>query len=243
MNEAGRLLATVKRELRKRGLTYHDVAVALGLSEASVKRLFASGRFTLDRVARLAELLGLTLAELAQEAMATETKIRELTVAQENTLVADTKLLLVAVCALNHWTLAEIVAAYRVSEAEGIERLVHLERLRLIDLLPNNRIRIVVARDFDWLPDGPIRHYFRARGQADFLACAFTRTDEAMLFAHGMLTESGAKQLRAELDKLRRKFAELHDEALASPFGQRQGTGLMMAARPWEPPDFAALRR
>ena len=36
-----------------------------------------------------------------------------------------------------------------------------------------NRIRVNVARDFDWLPDGPIRAYFREQGLPEFVAGAF----------------------------------------------------------------------
>ena len=57
MTETQQLLAALKRELRVRHLTYRDVAKALGLSEPSVKRLFSSGRFTLDRLAALTGLL------------------------------------------------------------------------------------------------------------------------------------------------------------------------------------------
>ncbi|TCJ18574.1 transcriptional regulator [Parasulfuritortus cantonensis] len=243
MNEVARLLAEAKRQLRRRGLGYRDVAAALGLSEASVKRLFGNGRFTLDRLAGLAELLGLSLAELAQAAAANEPRVRALSPAQEAALVADSKRLLVAVCALNHWTLADMVAGYRLGTAECIGHLLHLERLRLIELLPGNRIRIVVARDFDWLPDGPIRSHFRASGQDDFLNGRFAAPDEAILFLHGMLDATAMRQLHEELDRLRRRFAEWHEAALATPFRHRHGTGLLLAVREWEPPAFAALRR
>lgn len=243
MNEVERLLNTIKRQLRRRGLTYRDVAVALELSEASVKRLFASGRMTLDRLARLADLLGLTLAELTQQAAAMETRLRELSVDQEAALVSDIRLMLVAVCALNHWTLSDIVAGYRLTEAECIERLLRLERLRLIDLLPGNRIRIVVARDFAWRPDGPIRRYFQRHGQDDFLADAFNGDDGEMSFVHGMLTAAASLQLRGELARLKARFADLHDEGQSAALAERRGTGLLLAYRAWEPPEFAALRR
>ena len=70
MAEAARLIATIKNELKSQGLTYRDVARALRLSEASVKRMFASGRFAIDRLIDLGGLLGLTLAELAHMAAA-----------------------------------------------------------------------------------------------------------------------------------------------------------------------------
>jgi transcriptional regulator with XRE-family HTH domain len=243
MTEVSQLMATLKTRLRAEGLTYRDVARALGLSEVSVKRLFKSGRFTLDRLAELATLLGFTLAELTQAAQADVPRLRTLSEVQECELVSDQRLLLVAVCALNHWTMAEMVAVYLLTEAECIERLLRMDRLGLIALLPGNRIRIKVARDFDWLPDGPIRHFFRAEGQGDFLNSAFRGPDEELVFTQGMLTEAAIAELRTELRHLRQKFAALHDEAQGAPLGQRRGTGLFLAMREWEPRAFVELRR
>ena len=243
MTETAQLLATVRRELKQQGLTYRDVARALKLSEPSVKRLFASGRFTIDRLVHISNLLGYTLAELSKEAVAGQQRLRTLTENQERELVSDPKLLVIAVCALNHWTLDEIVATYRVSNAECIKYLLRLDKLRIIDLLPGNRIRITVARDFDWLPSGPIQQYFQNRGLGDFLKAGFAQEDETLAFVHGMFTDQALAQILDELRRLRKKFAELHEESLSAPLSKRRGLGLLLAMRGWEPADFAKLRR
>jgi hypothetical protein len=72
-------------------------------------------------------------------------------------LIADNKLLLVAVCAVIHWSLADITSTYRPTQAEGLKRLLLLDRMGVIALMPGDRIRLRVARDFDWRPGGPIR--------------------------------------------------------------------------------------
>lgn len=243
MSEVTQLLTTIKRQLKVQGKTYRDVAGALGLSEASVKRLLTSDSFGVDRLVEISNLLGFTLAELAQEAALTGTRLHTLSEAQEKELVSDTKLLLVAVCALNHWTIADMLAVYRLTEAECVQKLLHLDRLHLIALMPGNRIRLNVARDFDWLSDGPIRRYFRTQGLADFLDGAFDRPDETLAFTHGMLTESALAALQVELRRLRARFAELHEESLAAPLPKRRGSGLLLALREWEPAGFTALRR
>jgi transcriptional regulator with XRE-family HTH domain len=243
MEESRRLLSAVKRELKARGLTYRDVARRLGLSESSVKRLLSTGRLTLARLAELARLLDMTLAELFQAAEQSQTRIARLTRAQEAELVRDPKLLLVAVCTLNHWTPAEIVAAYRLSEAECTQCLVRLDRLGLIALMPGNRVRPNVARDFEWLPDGPLRHFFRSQGRDDFLRSDFTGPGETTGFVHGMLTPAATAQLQGQLNRLRESFAELHRQSLAVPLAERRGMALLLAMRSWEPPAFAALRR
>ena len=53
MSELDQLIATLKRQLKARGMTYRDLAGELGLSEASVKRLFASGSFSLERLLQI----------------------------------------------------------------------------------------------------------------------------------------------------------------------------------------------
>lgn len=243
MNEIRQLVRTLKRRLKIQGMTYRDLGQALDLSEASVKRLFASERFSLDRVVEIAHLLGYTLAEIAQEAAVAEQRLHTLTAAQEKELVSDAKLLLVAVCALNQWETGDIVARYQISEAECIQRLVRLDRLRLITLLPGNRIRLNVARDFDWLPRWPIRTYFREHGMHDFLSSEFAGENAVMAFSHAMLTDAAVAKMHAEMRKLRQKFAELHEESLASPLPKRHGTGMLIALREWEIVAFSELRR
>ena len=118
MNEISQLVKTLKRRLKNQGLTYRDLAKSLALSEPSVKRLFASERFTLDRIVEIANLLGYTLAELAQEAAVAENRLHTLTEAQEKELVTDTKLLLVAVCVLNQWPVEAIVEKFKAANVE-----------------------------------------------------------------------------------------------------------------------------
>ncbi len=243
MSEADQLVSTLKKQLKSQGMTYRDVARALKLSEPSVKRLFASGRFTVERLVQVSNLLGYTLAELSKEALAGQTRLSTLTEKQEREVVSDPKLLMIAVCAINHWTMDEMVEIYKLSVPECIKYLLQLDKLRIIDLLPGNRIRLNVARDFDWLPSGPIRQYFRSRGINDFLKSDFAHEDEAMAFVHGMFTDQAIAQILDELRKLRQKFAELHEASLSAPLSKRRGLGLLMAMRGWEPEDFKKLRR
>ncbi len=243
MSELNEIVAVIKRQLKLRGLTYRDVAAALKLSEPSVKRLFASGRITLDRLLLLCDLLHLSLAELTDEAAHTLPRLSGLSAAQENELADDARLLLVAVCVLNHWSPASIVRRYAIDETECLRLLLRLDRIGLIDLLPGNRVRLNVARDFDWLPDGPIRRLFRQYGQDDFLAGGFAGETESFAFVHGMLTPAAAAQLKGQIRRLRQTFDELHRDGLGVPLDQRTGTGMLIAFREWEPPAFAELRR
>ena len=243
MTETERLISTLKSLLKKQGYTYRAVGQELGLSEQTVKRMFSKEVFTLDRLVQLAALLGMSLAEVTEHASHATPSIRSLTVAQENDLVAEPALLLVAACVLNNWSPVEITKLYKFSKAECLKHLLKLDRLGLITLLPGDRVRLNVARDFEWLPNGPIQHFFRKQEKDDFLASNFTEPSENLYFIFGLLTPAAKQRLHVQLKKLRDEFAELHRESIAAPFDQRSSACLMVAQRKWEPRSFANMRR
>ena len=47
VSESAAIIQVLKRSLKTKGLTYKDIAKRVGLSEASVKRVFAANTFTL----------------------------------------------------------------------------------------------------------------------------------------------------------------------------------------------------
>lgn len=100
----------------------------------------------MERLAQISELLGFTLAELLQTAASSTPSLHTLTIAQEAELVADEKLPLVTVCALNHLPLAYMVEGYQITAPEVTKRLRILDCMGLIELLPGDRIRRRVRR-------------------------------------------------------------------------------------------------
>jgi hypothetical protein len=128
------------------------VARALGLAESSIKRMFAKGDMTLARIDAVLGVLKMDFAELARKVADARALRRELTLEQERAVVADRKLLLMALSCLSLWSVEQIVATYRVSEAEAVKHLVALDRLGVIELRPGNRYRLNVAKTFRWRP-------------------------------------------------------------------------------------------
>src|SRR5689334_23805467 len=120
MGQAAALIGALKQVLKARGYTYARVARGLGVSEATVKRVFAARTFTLQRLEQICTLLGIGITDLARMVAHGEETPTQLTLRQEKELVSDPKLLLVAVHALNHWTLEELVAQYALTKAECI---------------------------------------------------------------------------------------------------------------------------
>src|SRR5215472_12651444 len=178
MAERDLLVAELKRALRERGLTYLSVARALSLSLASVKRLFARRDFSLARLERVCELLDLSLREVLERAAERGAPTNQLTLVQEREIVADPKLFLVTWLLLNRMSAPDITRLYRFSEREIVRWLIRLDRLRVIELQPGNRVRLLVSRRFSWRAGGPVQRYIHDKLLREFLASAFTAAEE-----------------------------------------------------------------
>src|SRR5690554_2637440 len=160
MAQTSAIVGELKRQLRAHGLTYQDVAQALALSEASVKRLFSDRQFSLKRLDQVCGLMGMEITDLVLK-LAPEPRVEQLSEEQERELVSDLRLLLVAVCTMNRWQFGEILQNYRIEEPELIRYLARLDRMGLVELLPGNRIKLLVSHDFAWQPRGPIQRFFK----------------------------------------------------------------------------------
>jgi transcriptional regulator with XRE-family HTH domain len=243
MSQVTALLETLKQELRARGFTYRDVATLLELSENSVKRLFAEKSFSVTRLEKVCELLDLELSDLVKKMVEGRERITMLTEDQEREVAGNTKLLLVALCIFNFWSFEQILAEYDLTETELIQLLVKLDRLRIIDLLPLNRIKLVVDKNFTWRTNGPIQNFFQQYAQPEFLNAKFQEEDEALIFTNGVLSENSRIAMIRQLKKAAGEFNRLHEEDAALPRSQRLGTSLMLALRSWDFSVFQELRR
>jgi len=243
MTTSAGLVEVLKRELRAKGITYARVARELGLSEASVKRMFSRREFTLKRLDQVCQLTHSDFSDLARILNREETLISQLTHEQEKEIASSLKLFLVAVCVLNHVTPEQIVGMYNLSQAECVQMLVKLDRIGFIRLLPNNRIRLLIALDFAWLPDGPIQRFFKQRGIGDFVNAGFDRPDEYCVAVNGMLSGNSRSAIVARLKRVVREFSELHNEDARLPLTERSAMSLLVAIRHWELAAFAELRR
>lgn len=243
MSQTLLLVDTLKKALRQRGLSYVDVARALRLSESSVKRLFAHRDFSLDRVERICTLMKLELTDLLELMHAAEPRISELSEDQERALVSEPKLLLIGILAISFWTAADILQTFKVSKTELVRMLVHLDRLRIIDLLPDNVIKVRLARNFTWRKDGPIQRFFEERIQQQFFKTSFTHHGERRIVVFGALSRRSNQLLQQRLLKLGEEFDALVQEDKALDHPMRTGTTMVLAIRPWEPTQFTELRR
>lgn len=243
MPQTAALIVTLKQALKRHGLTYSEVARRLRMSEANVKRMFSAKRFTLDRLEDICRLMEMELTDLFRLHEESVQRITQLTADQEQELVSDEKLLLVAVSVRNRLGFDDIIRHYRLSDSECIRCLARLDKLKIIDLLPGNRIKLRVSEDFRWLPDGPIERFFDKQIKNQFLQSRFAGEHEQRLFLFGLLGDASIHALNKKIHALAKEFTELHRQDAQLPLEKRNNIGFMLAVRPWEVGVFQPLRR
>ena len=243
MSTTADLVSALKHELKAAHMTYADLALAMGMAESSVKRMLSKGDMPLSRIDAICRALKLDFADLARRVADAQPLLAQLTQDQERAVVADKKLLLVAICVLSQWTLEQIVAAYRLSEPECIGYLAQLDRIGIIELRPLNRYRLKLAKAFRWRPHGPVMDYFRDNALLDYFGGGFDGVGEGLLLVHGSISRSLAPSFMERMQRVAQDFAQQHlaDQKLHDK--DREGYTLLLAMRSWEFEAFAALRR
>ena len=243
MSTTADLVTVLKKELKAAQMTYADLAQELGMAESSVKRMLAKGDMPLSRVDAICRALKLDFADLARRVADAQPQLQELTAEQERAVIADEKLLLVAINVLSSWTLEQMTSAYRLSEAEVVKYLAQLDRIGIIELRPLNRYRLKLAKTFRWRPHGPVMNYFRDHALLDYFAGGFDGPGEGVLLVHGNISRSLAPAFMERMQRVAQDFAQQHLADQKLPDREREGYTLLLAMRSWEFEAFASMRR
>lgn len=243
MASSTRLIATLKRELKHRGITYRDLALALELSESTVKHMFSAGNFSLRRLDEICDVLKLDFAELVAIGEEQTARIEQLTLEQEREIVADSRLLVVAYCLVNYWRFEDILNRYTISETEGVRYLRKLDRMGIIELLPGDRVRLRIANSFQWRPDGPIDRFFTSRVQSEFFRHDFTSDGALRIAKNGQLSKRAQAALQDKLRSIGQLFDDAVWEERKLPADKRHGVTMVLAIRDWVFEAFRELER
>jgi len=241
--ESKNLIKTLKNILRKQRITYFDVADALHLSEASVKRMFSKQDMSVSRIDNILKLVSLDFSDLVTIAESEIALISSLSEQQEKELVSDTTLLLVAIAIRNRLSIDEIVDTYEISKEKCLLQLRRIELLGLIELRADGRIKPLMSSQFAWIKDGHIERFFRENTLSELFQSSFENPGETFAVAHGMLSRKSNQRIQELSQRLTTEFYTLYEEDSKLPPAERFGTTMVFAMRPLELSLFKSLRR
>lgn len=230
---AKELIDTLKKELRKNHITYVDVARVLDLSESSIKRLFGEGDMSVSRLETICDVIGIDILQLAEKARESRRHVLELSYKKEKELVDNELLLMITVHLIYGWSYERILENYHVDVHEGQRYLTRLDSMGIIELLPENKVRIILSPNFQWIKDGPIQSFFECQVQSEFFTSRFTRRGELRLVVNGWMSMNSIEVFHDNMHRLAKEF-ELHKQNDKTvPIEQKHGTTMVIAIRPW----------
>ncbi len=233
------LVTALKTELKAAGITYAELAEHLEMSESSIKRIFAKADMPLSRIDDVLRVLKMDFAELARKVADAQPLRRELTLEQEKAVVADKRLMLMAICCMSQWTYEQVIATYTLTDAECVKYLTQLDRIGIIELRPLNRYRLQLAKTFRWRPDGPVMNFFREHVVDDYFSGGFDGEGEMLMLVHGQVSRSLAATFMERLQRVGQDFAQQHLADQRLPADQKRPYTLVVGMRSWL---FAAFR-
>jgi hypothetical protein len=242
VDQRNEIVAELKRELRASGHTYQHVAKHLKLSVASVKRLFSKADLSLQRVDAICELIGMSLTEILDRARDRAAPTAQLTVSQESEIVADQKLLFMTWLVLLRTPFETIVRDYLFTEREALRYLLRLDRLKVIELQPGNRVRLLISRHFSWRAGGPVQKYIHQKLLREFFAGHFGEANEEFFFHGGSVSAEALGQLKRALKAAARECAEIIERD-RSTTQETSGAAFVLALRPWTYSGFTQFNR
>ena len=244
MSESARIVDVLKRTLKTRGLTYRDVAKRVGLSEASIKRIFSEETFTLQRLEKICAAVGITVGELVRLASEhEESRSQYLSLEQEQLLANNPSLLACFYLLLNGRPSAEIQARLNLNDRELRLLYVKLDDARLAELLPGLKARLRVGPVITWRSDGPVRRAYESQVKTEFLQGDFQGPGEALHFHSAELSDASASLLERKLEQLGREFADFAALDRHLPIKKKRSVALIMAFRPWVFSMFDGIQR
>jgi len=234
MSQTNQWIDTLKRCLKARGITYRDVATALELSEASIKRLFSDRSFSIKRLEQICRLMDMSFSDLARiNDLTYQERQTTLDTRQETALAGDTILLSYFYLLLNGWKIGRIAKRFALEKPRQIRLLAKLDRLGLIELQPGNRVRLLTARRIQWQRDGPVRRLYEREVKQAFLHDKFSEGTAHFGFESAELAPESAMLILRRLGRVTREFDELAELDVNLEPTEKRGYGLMVALRPW----------
>ncbi len=244
MKESSQLIAGLKVCMKARNMTYKDLGKRLKLSEASIKRLFANETFTLERLERICEVLDISISQLVKMSFASsDEEVEYLNDSQEELLANDPSLLTVFYLLAHEWKPSEIAADYEISLAQISRHVISLEKLRLLERHPGNKIKMLVGPNITWKPNGAVQVQFERQARAEFFSHEFSGEQETLKFIHGEVSDATLRHLQRKIDELVKFFHSYSQVDATLPKSQTHSVGMSLAIRPWVYSQFSHLKK
>ncbi len=232
------LWTALKGALRAKGVSYKDLAESLSLSEASIKRIFSTGSFSLDRFLEICEVSGITPQSLFSLMSEKSAKVYEYSEIQEQFFVENPNHLSFFDLLLKGNSPKSIAKKHELTITQVQKFLRDLEKIDLVDWLAGDRAKLKVSRNVRWRKGGPLKQKLLPKAREEFLRSSFEDIHAESKFMLIDLSERNQKKLKVRFHEL---IEDLSKDSSIDQLAKskRETIGIFLAYRPW---NFSLLK-
>ncbi len=240
MQSSETIIESLKSHLKMRGLSYQDVAEVWGVAHSSVKRIMSSKEISLLRIEMACQLMDLAPADFYRQIPFEKTAdLFYLSKEQELKLSKDPEALHYFLLLQHGEGAGEISKKYSITQEKSIRIQAQLERMGLIEVHPQDRIKRNHIGRLRFRKDGPIGRHLEKVAKTQFLETEFQKDDEYFTFLNLYLIPGDPQKLKVRFIDIFKKLVSESDENRKHP--NAINYGIIMAMRSWPAPLMNAL--
>lgn len=241
MTESSLIIESLRQQLKARGYTYTDLSKEWKLSVSSVKRIMSGEDLSLQKIEQACKLMHMSVADFYEQVQFSRNlEFVYMSVKQEEFMATDAKLLHFFMLLQESWNISKISKTYSISNVDIQKYLIALDKNKLIELLPHNKVKKLFNSQLRFRREGPLAKNLRDKVKASFLESDFNRENEHLSVLSISLTSSDFAELKAQFLKISREQSAQSDNRQSSHAAQE--FGVVMAVRPWATPFMQALK-
>lgn len=206
------MIQVLKELLRERGLSYQNLAEALGMSESGVKKLMTGKDISFSRLEKICKVCEISLLEVVTKANQEKISDVFLSSEQEQFLLKNPKIFNF------YWKLrvdqisrSEFHKKYKVELSTTQKWLTGLEKIGLLKVTNKGQVEFTHQGLIRWNSDSPLVKYLHSRWSPQVIERAIEKTD-AFNFINlsGLYLDQGAAQdLRKDLLEIFERYSKL----------------------------------
>lgn len=244
MSQVQQFLDSLKRTLKAKNIIYKDLAKILNLSESSIKRLLSDKSLSLERIEEICRACDISFAEICENAQFEKNfQSQFVTLEQEKVLAAEPRLLHYFILLNDGHTPNKIEKEYEISALEGKKYLLLLDKIKLIELYPRDRIKLKApAEGLRFRREGAVGKILFAQTKKDYLNYNFDKETDFIRFTLLHTPTSLIPKLKKKFEKM---IVEIQEDIKYYDIEKEVcvDLGLLTAFRPWEYTSLDVLKK
>ncbi|GEM_PF-1634856 len=206
------IIDSLKALTKTQSMTYKDLAKELSLSEVSIKRVFSTYECSLSRLSELCNVLNTSLLEVSKIAIKrSQNQSYYLTDEQDSYFSKAPFSFFIFREIYRGKAFKEVQEEFNIDQNKLIKILAKLEELRLLELHPNNRIKILISGQIRVDLMGSFFNKIMKKQNNDFLENVYRevkREDCCLQTSEIQLTKKSYMSMVSDINELGKKYRE-----------------------------------